>query len=468
MRYATLAGALLYGFLFAAMARGETIITRDNAKADHPVTKAEFRLEPNAKSALVRTRALTAAVTPGNEKTGASLLISAWDDCRFQLMISGKPDSGEGAALTEMIVDGHSGIWWKTDSGERIQLYERGDGCLEWEIIVEAKPASNRFDFPINSENLLYFYQGELTGGEMADGALRPDSVLGSYAVYRADRGGDRIIVEGEKTLRELYGTGKAFHVYRPKAHDAAGKTVWCELSINADLTIMVPADFLESAAYPVTIDPTFGYSSAGASQTIPGTAKANINDAHTHMAGSGETITSFAVYASSGSGTQTLGLAAYTMDNGSPKLPVIRLAPASTVSLTGGTPTWYTTAAPSQVLTSGTQYCVALGDGNANTNIYYDSYGSIARSNNSTSALPATWTNGGTGNLIYSMYATYTVSGGTITPSRRRRTALALNPIMQKGDACNEALLNSANRTPVADGPLPAVSQSSNGRCEQ
>ena len=468
MRVIASIGVFVWCVLIGVSANSETVITRDETKAGNPVCHVDFLFEPKAVSAKCKSRSLRARLLPIAEKTVANLLISAWDDCRFEITIPGKSDSGDGTNINEMIVDGHSGIWWEDDSGKVIQLYERGDGCLEWEIVLDVKPASNRLYFSISHQNLLFHYQADLSVEEIAEGATRPDSVVGSYAVYHASRRNDWVIITESDTAREQYGTGKAFHVYRPKAHDAAGKTVWCELSIDTALTITVPEEFLATAVYPVTIDPTFGYSSAGASQTIPGTAKANISDDHSHLAGSGEMITSLTVYASSGSGTQSLGLAAYTMDNGVPKLPVTRLATAATVSLTGGTATWYTTATVSQSLTSGTRYCVALGDGNANTNIFYDAYGTVARSNNSTAALPSTWTNNGTGNVVYSMYATYTVSGSAVTPSRRRRTALALNPIMQKEDACNEAIHNPAGCGSDSDGGLLAVGPGGNGHCEQ
>lgn len=468
MRVIASIGVFVWCVLIGVSANSETVITRDNARTGNPVRQVDFQFEPEYLSGQLTSRSLRASLTPNAEKAGVNLLVSAWDDCLFEITIPGQNESGERVRINEMIVDGHSGIWWKDDSGNVIQLYERGDGCLEWEIVLEVKPASNRLNFPLSHQNLQFHYQADLSVEEIAEGAMRPDSVVGSYAVYHASRRNDWGVITGSDTARARYGTGKAFHIYRPKAHDAAGKTAWCELSIDTAMTIGVPEEFLSSAVYPVTIDPTFGYSGAGASQTIPGTAKANINDDHSHLAGSGETITSFSVYASSGSGTQSLGLAAYTMDNSVPKLPVTRLATATTVSLIGGTATWYTTATVSQSLTSGTRYCVALGDGNANTNIFYDAYGSVARSNNSTAALPATWSNNGTGNVVYSMYATYTVSGSAVTPSRRRRTALALNPIMQKEDACNEAIHNPAGCCSYSDGGLLAVGPGGNGHCEQ
>lgn len=457
---------MVWAEALTATASGETVITRDDTKPDRPVIRAEFRLTPQSISARVRTRELIAVVDPGGAKGDAGFLIAAWGECSLLVSLA-RPAEARDAAK-EMTVDGLSGLWWESGHKTRMQLYERKDGGLEWEICLDSQPPSNRFSFQIRAEELLFCYQGKLTPEEVAEGAIRPDSVIGSYAAYHATRRHDWSIVRGKDTVREQYGTGKAFHIYRPKAHDANGRMVWCDLQMDTALTITVPHDFLQTADYPVTIDPTFGYASAGGTQTVPGTAKANINDAHTHVAGSGETITSFTVYASSGSGTQSLGLAAYTMDNGSPKLPVTRLAAAATVSLTGGTPTWYTTSTVSQSLASGTGYCVALGDGNANTNIYYDSYGSTARSNNTTAALPTTWSNNGTGSVVYSMYATYTVGSGATTPSRRRRTASASYVIEQKGSEPDDTVQTLADTYSALDGTMAICSQRVNGHCQQ
>lgn len=63
------------------------------------------------------------------------------------------------------------------------------------------------------------------------------------------------------------YKTGKAFHIYRPKAIDANGVEQWCSLDIkDGILTVIIPQNFLNKALYPVIVDPTFGYTSAGAS----------------------------------------------------------------------------------------------------------------------------------------------------------------------------------------------------------
>lgn len=80
---------------------------------------------------------------------------------------------------------------------------------------------------------------------------FRPENVVGSYAVYYSD------------------GSGKAFHVYRPWAIDAKGSKSWCDLIIDVELGVLqiaVPKEFADKAVYPLIVDPSFGYTSIGAS----------------------------------------------------------------------------------------------------------------------------------------------------------------------------------------------------------
>jgi hypothetical protein len=145
-------------------------------------------------------------------------------------------------------------------------------GSIEWEILLDKKPAISEFTVPIQASNLQFFYQPPLnqelnpmnydvlTETEAwKNGRLivsRPENVVGSYAVYHLTKQDNE------------YKTGKIFHIFRPKVIDAKGTIVWASLNIiNYILKIMVPQSFLDSAVYPVTIDPTFGKTSIGASE---------------------------------------------------------------------------------------------------------------------------------------------------------------------------------------------------------
>jgi len=108
-----------------------------------------------------------------------------------------------------------------------------------------------------------FYFQPALTEWEKANGFMRPENVVGSYAAYHKNKNGVHLnVADAEK-----YKCGKAFHIYRPKLIDATGKTAWADLTITANtLKITLPQEFLDEAVYPVTVDPTFGYETIGAS----------------------------------------------------------------------------------------------------------------------------------------------------------------------------------------------------------
>ncbi|MHC4649067.1 MAG: hypothetical protein ACYTBJ_26750 [Planctomycetota bacterium] len=176
-----------------------------------------------------------------------------------------------GFALTAWGNECRFRITLKKDGSLRnpFRLFTKPGGNLEWEIILDSKPASNVIIYNIETTGLKFYYQGELTAEAIALNAERPDSVIGSYAVYHASKRG-RIYHEDGRV--EDYRTGKAFHIYRPWAYDKDGDGIWCDLHIDAtagELTITVPQSYLNKAVYPVTVDPQFGNTSLGASSTL-------------------------------------------------------------------------------------------------------------------------------------------------------------------------------------------------------
>ena len=136
-------------------------------------------------------------------------------------------------------------------------------GGFEVELLLKERPAGNQFSFMIETEGLEFYHQPELAKEEVDAGCIRPPDIVGSYAVYHSTRGNSHASIADA----ERYRAGKAFHIYRPKAHDAEGRTTWGELLIEGNqLTITVDQQWLDEAVYPVVIDPTFGYESKGSS----------------------------------------------------------------------------------------------------------------------------------------------------------------------------------------------------------
>jgi hypothetical protein len=156
------------------------------------------------------------------------------------------------------------------DTTAFVQPKDDDPATFDIDFTLDAKPDTNVFTYQIDgAEDFDFFYQPPLDE-EMASstctptdcsGAHRDENVVGSYAVYSKTKANH---VVGETN----YATGKVMHIYRPKATDANGNEVWAALAYeNGTLSVTVPQEFLDSAAYPVTIDPTFGYTTKGASE---------------------------------------------------------------------------------------------------------------------------------------------------------------------------------------------------------
>lgn len=156
------------------------------------------------------------------------------------------------------------------ENGHEFTINENGG--VEFDLILREKLDSNVFSFPIETKGLKFYYQPPLhpehptwadTNRDGKADTFTTENVVGSYAVYHETQ--DKLWKTKEEA--EKYKTGKAFHIYRPKVYDAKENEIWGELNIDETegvLTITVDQDWLNSAAYPVRIDPNFGYETAG------------------------------------------------------------------------------------------------------------------------------------------------------------------------------------------------------------
>lgn len=336
-------------------------------------------------------------------KGGASLKVSLKSDKakKGKLRQTGKPERTE----------------WVDDTSKReVHLYpleakledfgylttpvERfTDGGYEIEVLYPTKPETNVTVFDIETTNLDYYYQPALTDEEMyIDGQYRPDDVIGSYAVYHKDG-------------------GKAFHIYRPKAHDATGRTAWGELSITgSELTVTIPQSFLNTATYPVVVDPTFGYETIGASSVSSPTN----NNSQFPVVGTvftapeAGTAQSVSFYLSS-IGTRARMFAIYNHTTNA----LVAQSVSTTTDWTGTA--WRTLSlSTTPTLTAAQAYVIVLqvnDTGKTGYLTYYDtgptdsahttavlSYGTLPN--------PATFSHAGT--MKRSSYVTYTASGGS------------------------------------------------------
>jgi hypothetical protein len=291
---------------------------------------------------------------------------------------------------------------------EEITTQHDPDGAYELEVILEEKPTTNYLEFTVESKNLDFFYQPELTQEEIEAGGMRPEWIVGSYAVYHKFKKDNEV---GGKEYR----AGKAFHIYRPMIKDANGSWVWGELNIKDNiLTVTIPQEFLDNAVYPIIVDPTFGYTTAGGtSEAMGGTTTTYKFWGSLFNCPESGTIQSITYY----SGSSMHGVEMFKHSDSS---LIINVAPNNT-----GTDTTWREVSISDVAVTNQDYILGIcrGDpGKSGVYFYYDA-GSTDQGHTVTwtedpatasppTAVPdpATFTHA---DKKFSIYATYTASGG-------------------------------------------------------
>lgn len=307
-----------------------------------------------------------------------------------------------------------SRVNYKTGT-ETVFIEPRGENEFDIDFVLQARTKKNVWRYNITGADSQNWYYQDVLSPELlaSEGDGRPENVVGSYAVYHKTKKN-----HCTNCGTPNYATGKIMHVYRPKAIDADGKEVWCALDYaNGILSVTCPRRWLNKAAYPVTVDPTFGYTS------VPGSASSN-EGARGHKQGSGgfytastgDTVNSCSVYSSVSN--DDVELAVYDTSG---TVPDSRVGSAYSVTPDGAG--WYTTAGDMDTsLSDGTTYTVshdpttAWGSGVR----YYDSTaGTKSTSANSSDSLTDTWSEDYDLESVYGAYCTYTAgSGDTCTYS--------------------------------------------------
>ncbi len=389
-----------------------------SVSSDAKSLQAVINLDNDVQSGKV-ARNLRAVVGDSTKPEFESVLrLTAWEeDCFLEIDFNPSGQSEAPYANIEQVnnAEAVSGVCGNMEYA----IYRRGDGNLEWELILLTAPADSSFTFNIKAKNLNFYYQDIIC---REPGCIRPDSVKGSYAVYHSAYR-NNIIVNGRM---HSYKTGKAFHIYRPKIHDALGITEWGGIEIDTlagEMRLYCPRSFLDSAVYPVVIDPTFGYDISGGSSTGLLAARANINDTETYVASSGDRVISYHIFAVDVDGdADQAGMALYNMSSG---LPDNRVFGVVDITIDDFDPpaSWLVSPAVSHDLTAGVLYCVAMGNAVGDIRVSYDSRAETSRSFHNAATLDQVWSSHSTRGVYYSMYVTYEENaGGEVISVRRRR----------------------------------------------
>jgi len=402
---------------------------------------AQIFLGYQDKRAKVKARNLTAQIgDPLEQNFKPELKLSMWDgECYVKINLNGK---GTPTKLSEAAVN----LLTRNEQSRAViaasdishDIYVKDNGDLEWDIILPSKPTSNEFVFDIDTKELDWFYQPpELTQEDINQGALeRPDNVKGSYAVYHKTKRDNVKRLDGSE---EIYETGKAFHLYRPEAYDANGKKTWCELQVDealGELVLTVPQKFLNTAKYPVTIDPDFGYTTAGGSSASILDAAAHLLSTHTTGSSPSEEITEFHSYCSrdAAAGTYETAMAVYDVSS---SLPNNRTHTETSMGDPTSTAGWQNVTGLSLALSASTEYCAACGEASGSDPCYfwYDT-GSSGDQSVNTGMLTSSWSERFSSSWKRSFYATAEeVAGGTtVTPDPINAGTTIVDPTVVKG----------------------------------
>jgi hypothetical protein len=267
---------LIGSFISPASIKADDIKLPDDSKAwlENPTYKAPIttKIENNKYEVNISNEIVT--VGKGTDTFTPEITLYRWDKEVYvklgEPIVNGNALSQKNAGTT---ITANTIDWASKDI--EFQFYPVAQdsqnelGSFEYNIIIaNSKAGTNQIlssiSFPITSSGLGFYYQPELTQAEKNAGNIRPENVVGSYAVYHLDK-------RDHETGKINYGTGKAFHIYRPQLIDNAGNTIYADLSIaNGYLTIDYSKiqDWLSKAKYPIkqTAGLTFGYTTNGGS----------------------------------------------------------------------------------------------------------------------------------------------------------------------------------------------------------
>jgi hypothetical protein len=359
-----------------------------------------------------------------------SMKLERWREVNFLI----RPDlSGVANKDKKFILDGNKIRFETPKIDYEFYDYLEGEGGYKMVWYLKEKPTSNKVEFTIQSENLDFFYQPALnventdpnltcteTQCKDLEGNIlveRPENVVGSYAVYHSTKGG----------MNDVYGkdykVGQAFMIYPSHLTDANGLISKAILTIdkeNGTFTEEIPQEFLDKAVFPIRGNANIGYDTQGTGGSVSWYLNGIVACAsvvNTYTAVTGDTIVSYTAYLDPAyTQLDNFAVAAYTVVSGN---PTTRLTSVVNISTANGNAGWYSVTGLSQTMTNGVTYSVAWsGENTAGSYALFYNAGTAPGRFNSTN-YPLNTTFGVTGTdsgRHYSIYATYTPSGGGTT----------------------------------------------------
>lgn len=302
------------------------------------------------------------------------------------------------------------GVFRNKYNNYEIVQYPKGDNNFEFEVILDSPPPRNWIEFNINTTGLNFEYQGRLdiernnfthcNATSCWDNfnnniAERPENIVDSYAVY------------SEELRNNEYKTGKLFHIYRVWVNDSSGNLTWGGIFINktnGKMKLNVSQTYLNNAIYPVTIDPDIGYTTAGGSSASAVDALGFRTSTDQYTASAGDTVTALSLHYYVNGVSSWEGAVYDTSSN----IPNNRLATAESDATQIASPgEWVSITGLSQSLVDGSNYAMAFSDLTGTIRYQWD-YVPNSMSADTSSSLPASWTENSASLTRVSMYFTY------------------------------------------------------------
>jgi len=241
------------------------------------------------------------------------------------------------------------------------------------DILLKEKPDKNVFCYYLEGwEDYDFYRQGELSQKEKDEGAVRPDEIVGSYAIYHKT-------LKDHKTGGVNYETGKFGHIPFPYVWEVGkekDKIRATDLTFNkGNLCVVVPQDFLDKADYKngVRIDPTFGYTTAGASSMQLAYSFGDRRAGRYYSAPANGTLDSISAYVA---GSASFDMKAFVNQKDSVSSGSHGQIVAITNTGNSSSAGWKTFTAGGQSITSGTNYILnVLGkkDTSITSRVYHD-----------------------------------------------------------------------------------------------
>ena len=318
------------------------------------------------------------------------------EDVNFSLRFTGYKE-------THDVKENQGKIVHRFESGE-VWFYDKKGEAFEVELVFHRRPETNHFPFSYRSRGVVdWYFQPRLSCQEYEMGFFRPEDICNSYALY------------GEKR--------KLFHIKRPRIKDSNGSEVYGSLLLDKrsrTLTIIVDPSWLDTASYPIYIDPTIGYDTIGGTNASTGGS----DRPYGNKISPGQSITLSKIYAyiKRQSGTDVNTKACIYDATGAGNEPGNITETSNTINTSDATFSWEEYTVGSSVGTD--QWLLIVGNQGITTK--YDSVSGTAGYSTSSisgfySSPPdpfsplSSFTDIGT--TQYSVYADYTVNDSSFTP---------------------------------------------------